>query len=250
MKEVKEPKKPLFYYYGIVLLIVLLFNLLVAPLLSRHQTTEVDYGTFMDMIEAQDIGMVQVEDTQILFTDKAREAVYQTTPMDDPTLTQRLHDAGAEFACVIDEPISPFWSFVLTFVLPILIFAWLGQYMRKKLLEQAGGGKGAMAFGMGKSNAKIYVQSTQGIHFSDVAGEDEAKESLSEIVDYLHNPGKYTEAGASMPKGILLVGPPGTEDHAGQGSGRRGGRAVLLDLRLEVRRDVRGHGRLQGARPV
>ena len=210
MKEVKEPKKPLFYYYGIVLLIVLLFNLLVAPLLSRHQTTEVDYGTFMDMIEAQDIGMVQVEDTQILFTDKAREAVYQTTPMDDPTLTQRLHDAGAEFARVINEPISPFWSFVLTFVLPILIFAWLGQYMRKKLLEQAGGGKGSMTFGMGKSNAKIYVQSTQGIHFSDVAGEDEAKESLSEIVDYLHNPGKYTEAGASMPKGILLVGPPGT----------------------------------------
>ena len=133
---------------------------------------------------------------------------YDNTP--DPTLTERLHDAGAEFARVIEEPISPIWSFLLTFVLPILIFVGLGQYMSKKLMEQAGGGKGSMAFGMGKSNAKVYVQSTKGIRFSDVAGEDEAKESLSEIVDYLHNPGKYTEAGASMPKGILLVGPPGT----------------------------------------
>ena len=177
MKEVKEPQKPLFYYYGIVLLIVLLFNLLVAPLLSRHQTTEVDYGTFMDMIEAQDIGMVQVEDTQILFTDKAREAVYQTTPMDDPTLTQRLHDAGAEFARVIDEPISPFWSFVLTFVLPILIFVGLGQYMSRKLMEQAGG-KNALSFGMGNSSARVYVESTKCIRFADVACEEEANESL------------------------------------------------------------------------
>ena len=210
MKEVKTPKRPLIYYYGIVLLIVLLFNMVVAPLLSQRQVKEVDYGTFMDMIEEGNIGVVQVEDTQILFTYKDRTVVYETAPMEDPTLTERLHDAGAEFARVIEEPISPIWSFLLTFVLPILIFVGLGQYMSKKLMEQAGGGKGSMAFGMGKSNAKVYVQSTKGIRFSDVAGEDEAKESLSEIVDYLHNPGKYTEAGASMPKGILLVGPPGT----------------------------------------
>ena len=210
MKEVKTPKRPLIYYYGIVLLIVLLFNMVVAPLLSQRQVIEVDYGTFMDMIEEGNIGVVQVEDTQILFTDKDRAVVYETAPMEDPTLTERLHDAGAEFARVIEEPISPIWSFLLTFVLPILIFVGLGQYMSKKLMEQAGGGKGSMAFGMGKSNAKVYVQSTKGIRFSDVAGEDEAKESLSEIVDYLHNPGKYAEAGASMPKGILLVGPPGT----------------------------------------
>ena len=210
MKEVKTPKRPLIYYYGIVLLIVLLFNMVVAPLLSQRQVKEVDYGTFMDMIEEGNIGVVQVEDTQILFTDKDRTVVYETAPMEDPTLTERLHDAGAEFARVIEEPISPIWSFLLTFVLPILIFVGLGQYMSKKLMEQAGGGKGSMAFGMGKSNAKVYVQSTKGIRFSDVAGEDEAKESLSEIVDYLHNRGKYTEAGASMPKGILLVGPPGT----------------------------------------
>ena len=210
MKEVKTPKKPLIYYYGVVLLIILLFNMLVTPMLSQRQVVEVDYGTFMDMIDEKNIGMVQVEDSQILFTDKDGTVVYETAPMEDPTLTERLHDAGAEFTRVIEEPISPIWSFLLTFVLPILIFVALGQYMSKKLMEQAGGGKGSMAFGMGKSNAKVYVQSTKGIRFSDVAGEDEAKESLSEIVDYLHNPGKYTEAGAAMPKGILLVGPPGT----------------------------------------
>ena len=208
MKEVKSPRKPLLYYYGIVLLIIFLFNLFVTPLLSQDQVAEVDYGTFMDMIEAGDIGVVQVEDTQILFTDKKRTEVYATTPMEDPTLTERLHDAGAEFARVIEEPASPLLSLFLTIILPILIFVILGQYMSKKLMEQAGGGKNAMAFG--KSNAKVYVPSTQGIRFADVAGEDEAKESLQEIVDYLHNPDKYTQAGASMPKGILLVGPPGT----------------------------------------
>ena len=210
MKEVKTPKKPLIYYYCIVLLMILLFNMLVTPMLSRNQVVEVDYGTFMDMIDEKNIGAVQVEDSQILFTDKEDTTVYKTTPMEDATLTQRLHDSGAEFTRVIAEPISPLWSFLLTFVLPILIFVGLGQYMRKKLMEQAGGGKGSMAFGMGRSNAKIYVQSTKGIKFDDVAGEDEAKESLAEIVDYLHNPQKYTDAGASMPKGILLVGPPGT----------------------------------------
>ncbi|WP_195278581.1 ATP-dependent zinc metalloprotease FtsH [Clostridium sp. J1101437_171009_A5] len=210
MKEVKTPKKPLIYYYGIVLLIILLFNLLVTPMLSQRQVVEVDYGTFMDMIDEKNIGMVQVEDSQILFTDKDETTVYETAPMEDPTLTERLYHSGAKFTRVIEEPISPIWSFLLTFVLPILIFVGLGQYMSKKLMEQAGGGKGSMAFGLGKSNAKVYVQSTKGIRFSDVAGEDEAKESLSEIVDYLHNPQKYTEAGAAMPKGILLVGPPGT----------------------------------------
>ncbi len=209
MKEVKSPKKPLIYYYCIVLLIVFLFNLIVTPLLSNAQVVEVDYGTFMDMIEEGNIDVVQVEDTQILFTDKEGQIVYKTSPMEDPTLTERLHEAGARFERVIEEPVSPIWSFLLTFVLPILIFAGLGRYMSKKLMEQAGG-KNSMSFGMGKSSAKVYVQSSAGIRFSDVAGEDEAKESLAEIVDYLHNPGKYTEAGASMPKGILLVGPPGT----------------------------------------
>ena len=209
MKEVKSPRKPLIYYYGIVLLVILLFNIFVTPILMQGQVTEVDFGTFMDMIEEKNIGAVQVEDTQILFTDKENTAVYKTGVMDDPTLTERHHDSGAQFAKVIERTMSPIMSFFLTFILPMLIFIEIGQYMSKKLMEQAGG-KNSMAFGMGKSNAKIYVQSTQGIHFSDVAGEDEAKESLSEIVDYLHNPQKYTEAGASMPKGLLLVGPPGT----------------------------------------
>lgn len=209
MKEVKSPKRPLLYYYCIVLLIILLFNMLITPLLTANQVTSVDYGTFMDMIDEGNIGRVQVEDSQILFTDKAGTTVYETVPMEDPTLTERLHNSGAEFARVIEESTSPFWSFLLSFVLPILIFVGLGQYMNKKLMDQMGG-KNAMSFGMGKSNAKVYVQSTKGIRFADVAGEDEAKESLAEIVDYLHNPQKYTEAGASMPKGILLVGPPGT----------------------------------------
>ena len=209
MKEVKTPKKPLIYYYGIVLLVLMLFNFIIAPMLGDNQVEEVDYGTFMDMIDEEQIGKVQVEDSQILFTDKDETTIYKTTPMEDPTLTQRLHDAGAEFNRVMEEPVSPIWSFLASFLLPVLIFIGLGQYMSKKLMEQAGG-KDSLAFGMGKSNAKVYVQSTKGIKFSDVAGEDEAKESLAEVVDYLHNPQKYTEAGASMPKGILLVGPPGT----------------------------------------
>ena len=207
MKEVKSPKKPLIYYYGIVLLILFLFNLIVTPLLAQGQVMEVDYGTFMQMIEDKDIGMVQVEDSQILFTDKDNTIIYETGAMDDPTLTQRLFDAGAQFTRVVEEPMSPILSFLLTFVLPLVIFIGIGQYMNKKLMEQVGG-KNSMAFG--KSNAKVYVQSSQGIRFSDVAGEDEAKESLAEIVDYLHDPKKYTDVGASMPKGVLLVGPPGT----------------------------------------
>ena len=209
MKEVKSPKKPLIFYYGIVLLIVLLFNMLVVPLLNQPQVNEVGYGTFMDMIDEKDIGAVEIEDTRIVFTNKDKTVFYKTTPVSDPTLAERLHAAGADFTQVVDEPTSPILNFLLTFVLPIAIFVGLGQYMNKKLMEQMGG-KNSMAFGMGKSSAKVYVQSTKGIKFSDVAGEDEAKESLAEVVDYLHNPQKYTEVGASMPKGILLVGPPGT----------------------------------------
>ena len=209
MKEVKSPRKPLIYYYGIVLLVLFLFNMLISPLLLKQQVKEVDYGTFMSMIEEKNIGEVQVEDSQIVFTDKDNTTVYKTGAMNDPNLTERLYDSGATFTRDISETMSPLMSILLTVVLPMVIFIGLGQYMSKKLIEQAGG-KNSMAFGMGKSNAKVYVQSTEGIHFSDVAGEDEAKENLAEIVDYLHNPEKYTEVGASMPKGLLLVGPPGT----------------------------------------
>ena len=209
MQEVKSPKKPLLYYYLIVLAVILVFNIFVSPLLFQHQVKEVDYGTFMKMIDDKDIGQVQVESSQIIFTDKEEKNIYKTGVMDDPTLTQRLYDCGASFEKNIEKTMSPLLSVFLTFILPILIFAALGQYMGKKLLSQAGG-KNAMMFGTGKSNAKVYVPSTEGIRFDDVAGEDEAKENLAEIVDYLHNPDKYTEAGASMPKGVLLVGPPGT----------------------------------------
>ena len=209
MKEVKSPKKPLYYYYGIVLLVIVLVNLFLTPMLSRAQVTDVDYGTFMDMIEEQNIGSVEVDDTQILFTDKDNTQIYRTGVMEDPTLTQRLYDAGAVFERNMDDGSPSLLTSLLTFLLPLIIFIALGQYMNKKLMEQMGG-KNSMAFGMGKSSAKIYVQSTKGIRFDDVAGEEEAKESLAEIVDYLHNPKKYTEVGASMPKGVLLVGPPGT----------------------------------------
>ena len=209
MKEVKSPKKPLLFYYGIVLLVILVFNLVVSPLLLRAQVQEVDYGTFMKMIEEKNIGSVEVEDSQILFTDKDGTQIYKTGEMNDPTLTERLYAAGAKFTRVTQQATSPLLSFFLTFLLPILIFAALGQYLTKKMMSQAGG-PNAMAFGLGKSNAKVYVPSSDGIRFDDVAGEDEAKENLAEIVDYLHDPKKYSDVGASMPKGVLLVGPPGT----------------------------------------
>lgn len=209
MKEVKSPKKPLIYYYVIVLLVLAAFNLFVSPLLLSRQVTEVDYGTFMSMTEKKNIGRVEVEDSQIIFTNKNNDNIYKTGVMDDPNLTERLYQSGATFSKDIEQTMSPIMSFLLTFILPMVIFVVLGQYLGRKLLEQAGG-KNSMAFGMGKSNARVYVQSTEGIHFDDVAGEDEAKENLAEIVDYLHNPQKYTDAGASMPKGLLLVGPPGT----------------------------------------
>ena len=210
MKEVKSPKKPLIYYYSIIILIVLLFNVFVAPLLMKNQVEEVDYGTFMHMIDEKNIGEVEVEDDEIVFTDKDKQQIYTTGAMDDPTLTQRLYDAGATFTKQVQKTTSPVLSFILSTLVPLLIFIGIGQYLSKKLVESAGGKNSMMFGGAGRSNAKVYVQSTQGIHFADVAGEDEAKESLQEIVDYLHNPEKYTEAGASMPKGILLVGPPGT----------------------------------------
>ena len=209
MKEVKSPKKPLIYYYVIVLLVLAAFNFFVSPLLLSRQVTEVDYGTCLSMTEKKNIGRVEVEDSQIIFTDKNNDNIYKTGVMDDPNLTERLYQSGATFSKDIEQTMSPIMSFLLTFILPMVIFVVLGQYLGRKLLEQAGG-KNSMAFGMGKSNARVYVQSTEGIHFDDVAGEDEAKENLAEIVDYLHNPKKYTDAGASMPKGLLLVGPPGT----------------------------------------
>ncbi len=209
MKEVKSPKKPLIYYYTIALLVILVFNVIVSPLLVNARVKEVDYGTFMKMIEEKNIGSVEVTDSEIVFTDKDETQVYKTGEMNDPTLTERLYASGATFTRNIEKGMSPLLSFLLTFILPIVIFVALGQYMAKKMISQAGG-PNAMAFGMGKSNAKVYVPSTDGIRFSDVAGEDEAKENLAEIVDYLHNPQKYSDVGASMPKGVLLVGPPGT----------------------------------------
>ena len=211
MNEVKKPKKPLIFYYGIVLLVLLLFNFLAMPWLMQRQVQQVDYGTFIEMAENKELGQVEVQqqENQILFTNKDNTAVYKTGMLPDPDLTQRLADSGAEFSGEIIEQMSPLLSFLLTWVLPIAIFIGIGQYMSKKLMERAGG-PNSMAFGIGKSNAKVYVKSSEGIKFTDVAGEEEAKDSLTEIVDYLHNPGKYKEVGASMPKGILLVGPPGT----------------------------------------
>ena len=211
MKEVKPSKKPLAIYYAIVLLVLLVINLVVMPWLAERQVQEVDYGTFMSMTEQENIGKVDIQSNQIIFTDKDNKQIYKTGLMNDPGLTERLYDAGAQFSSEIVEQGSPVLSFLLWFVLPILLFSFIGNQMNKKLMEKAGGGPGAMMFGgAGKSNAKVYVQSTHGIHFADVAGEDEAKENLQEIVNYLHDPKKYEEIGASMPKGILLVGPPGT----------------------------------------
>ena len=202
MKEVKSPKKPLIYYYGIVLAVILLFNMVISPLLMSARVKEVDYGTFMKMTEDGNIGSVEISSSEIVFT-------YKTGTMNDPNLTERLYESGAKFAQDIEKGTSPLVSFLLTYILPIVIFIGLGQYLSKKMMSQAGG-PNAMSFGLGKSNAKRYVPSSDGIRFSDVAGEDEAKESLAEIVDYLHNPKKYSDAGAQMPKGVLLVGPPGT----------------------------------------
>ena len=211
MKEVKTPRKPLAIYYALVLLMLLLLNLVLLPWMEERQIKEVDYGTFMTMTEEKNIGRVDIESNQIIFTDKDETQVYRTGLMNDTGLTERLYDAGATFSSEIVEQSSPVLNFLIWFVLPIILFSAIGNQMNKKLMEKAGGGPGSMMFGgMGKSNAKVYVQSTAGIRFADVAGEDEAKENLQEVVNYLHDPSKYESIGAKMPKGILLVGPPGT----------------------------------------
>ena len=209
MNEVKRPKKPLIFYYVIAMVILLAINLFTVPWLAQRQVQEVDYGTFIQMAEDKDLGLVEVQETenQIVFTNKDETAIFKTGMMPDPDLTQRLDDSGAQFSGEILQQANPIIAFLISWVLPIVIFVLLGQWMSKKLMQRAGG-PNAMSFG--KSNAKVYVKSSEGIKFSDVAGEDEAKENLSEIVDYLHNPNKYKEVGAAMPKGILLVGPPGT----------------------------------------
>ena len=212
MQEVKKPRKPLIYYYVIVLAVLLLFNFLFMPWAAGRQVQEVGYDTFIEMTEKEEIGQVQInqEDNEVIFTNKEGNQIYKTGMVEDPGMTERLYASGAEFSGQIIEQMSPVLSFILSWILPIAIFIGIGQYMSRKLMNRAGGGPDSMIFGMGKSNAKVYVKSSEGIRFSDVAGEDEAKENLSEIVDYLHNPAKYREIGASMPKGILLVGPPGT----------------------------------------
>ena len=207
MNEVKQPKKPLIFYYLVVMLILALFNSLAMPWLLERQIQEVDYGTFMSMTENKDIGRVDVQKNQIVFTNKEENKIFKTGLMEDPGRTDRLYAAGAEFSSEIVQETSPFLSFVLTWILPLLMFAAIGQFMSRKMMDKMGG-PNALSFN--KSNAKVYVKSSDGISFADVEGVDEAEESLAEIVDYLHDPSKYTEIGASMPKGVLLVGPPGT----------------------------------------
>lgn len=211
MHEVKKPRKPLIFYYVIVMVVLMLFNLLVTPYINQPEIQDVDYGTFMSMTENQQIGQVQVQQQEnyILFTDKEGTTFYRTGMMPDDNLTQRLYDSGAKFNGEIIEQTDPWITILISWVLPIVIFIALGQYLSKKMMKNAGG-PNSMMFGLGKSNAKVYVKSSEGIRFDDVAGEDEAKESLSEIVEYLHDPSKYKNIGATMPKGILLVGPPGT----------------------------------------
>ncbi len=216
MNEVKTPKKPLIVYYAIAILVVLLINTLLVPMVSQARVKYVDYGTFIQMTEEDKISEVQVQDNQIVFITKEDEAnknavYYRTGKMDDPELTSRLSAHGVRFDKEIVEETSPLLSFLLSFVFPIVLFIALGQLLTRQMMKRMGGGKDAMSFGMGNSNAKVYVKDSAGsIKFDDVAGEDEAKENLSEIVNYLHDPSKYRDIGASMPKGILLVGPPGT----------------------------------------
>lgn len=210
MNEVKTPKKPLINFWIIALLILLGINFMLIPYMQKAQIKDENYSVFLNQVEKESVDKVQVEDDKITYTLKGSDQVYETAKMDDLELVSRLDKAGVTFTGKINETMSPVLSFFLTWILPILIFIWLGQYMQKQMMNKAGGGPGSMMFGMGKSNAKVYVQSTDGIKFDDVAGEDEAKENLQEIVDYLHDPGKYKSIGASMPKGVLLVGPPGT----------------------------------------
>ena len=210
MNEVKKPKRPLIFYYSIVLLVIMLINIFVMPEIAQHQIKEVDYNTFWKMVESGDIGQVEIQDNRILFTSKDEKKIYKTGKVgDDNDLRNSLIEKNINFRGEIIEETSPIMSFIISWVLPIAIFAALGQFLTRQMMKKAGGGN-SMMFNMGKSNAKVYVKSSNGIKFSDVAGEDEAKENLAEIVHYLHDPKQYEEIGASMPKGILLVGPPGT----------------------------------------
>ena len=209
MNEVKKPKKPLIYYYSLVLLVLMLFNFLAMPAIMERQIKEVDYGTFMTMTEEKNIGQVDIQDNQIIFTDKEGTQIYKTGILEDPNRVDRLHEAGAQFSAEIVEETSPLLNFLLSWILPMVLFIGIGQFLSRKMMDKMGG-PNSMSFEMGKSNAKVYVKSSNGINFSDVEGEDEAEESLAEIVDYLHDPSKYQEIGATMPKGVLLVGPPGT----------------------------------------
>ena len=210
MNEVNRPRKPLLIFYIAVLLILFLWNSMIFPMVAEQEIKEVDYGTFMTMTEKNQIGKVQIGSNKILFTNKDGSKTYKTGIMNDPDLVNRLHASGAEFTSEIVEEMSPAASFFLNWILPIIIFVVLGQYLSRRMMDKAGGGPGSMMFNLGKSNAKVYVKSSDGIKFSDVEGVDEAEENLQEIVDYLHNPEKYREIGASMPNGVLLVGPPGT----------------------------------------
>ena len=209
MKEVKPSKRPILAYYVIIFLVIIFFNSLIMPMFKSNEVKSVDYSSFITMTENKEIDKVQVEQDQILFTKKGDKQAYKTAPMNDPQLVDRLHQSGADFTGKITTPMNPLLDLALTWILPILIFFGIGHYMNKKIMKNMGG-SGAMQFGLGKSNAKIFVKPTDGIKFSDVAGEDEAKDSLKEVVSYLHNPSRYKEIGAKMPKGILLVGPPGT----------------------------------------
>ena len=209
MNEVKKPKKPLIYYYSLVLLVLMLFNFLAMPAIMERQIKEVDYGTFMTMTEEKNIGQVDIQDNQIIFTDKEGTQIYKTGILEDPNRVDRLHEAGAQFSAEIVEETSPLLNFLLSWILPMVLFIGIGQFLSRKMMDKMGG-PNSMSFEMGKSNAKVYVKSSNGINFSDVESEDEAEESLAEIVDYLHDPSKYQEIGATMPKGVLLVGPPGT----------------------------------------
>lgn len=209
MKEVKPSKRPILAYYVIIFLVIIFFNSLIMPMFRSNEVKSVDYSSFITMTENKEIDKVQVEQDQILFTKKGDKQTYKTAPMNDPQLVDRLHQSGADFTGKITTPMNPLLDLALTWILPILIFFGIGHYMNKKIMKNMGG-PGAMQFGLGKSNAKIFVKPTDGIKFSDVAGEDEAKDSLKEVVSYLHNPSRYKEIGAKMPKGILLVGPPGT----------------------------------------
>ena len=251
MNEVKSPKKPLLYYYFVVMLLVMLFNFIAMPWISEHQIKDVDYNTFVTMTEQGEVGRVEIQEqsNRILFTSSDEKTVYKTAMVPDDGLVQRLLDAGVSTTGEEIEQTSTLVS-ILAWVLPIIIFVALGQYMSRKMMEKMGGGGNSMMFNMGKSNAKVYVKSAEGIKFDDVAGEDEAKENLTEVVNYLHDPSKYQEIGASMPKGILLVGPPGTGKTMLAKAVAGEANVPFFSMSGSEFVEMCRHGREQGARPL